>query len=177
MAMFKLVDGLEFRLNRDVIQLILNPAVIIEAVENPLSITRVSQDEFEVKVRRLMGTKLLTAKFTSDGDGGTITCYDQGKQRWSYTATWSSLPGSATAQISFIFQSSDDGLKGRARRLLDELKAAVLNGRIEQHYSNILGYFKGEIQPQREEPPKLSDLRGEGGVNERVEQKHIEKTT
>ncbi len=142
--MFSVVDRLDFRLNKTVLGVLLDPPLVANIVENPVSITKIAEGEYSVVVRRLTGQRKLNLKSSSDGGGGSITCYDGDKPRWVYTVSWSSLPASASAELTLKFDGYDGGLKGRAKRLIDELKAHVLNGDIDKYYSSILDYFKSD---------------------------------
>jgi len=130
-------------LSSSTVDFLLNPAIIVGALENPLSISKGDGGAYTVVVRRFMGTKTLEVKASVEGDGGSVVCYERGAPRWSYSVKWWSLPGSASVELTLGLRGNDDGLRGRAKRLLDDLKVHLLNGDVEESYSRILGYFKG----------------------------------
>lgn len=172
MAMFKLTERLEFRLTQDVVGFLLDPAVIVGAVEKPHTITRVSPEVLVAEVRGIFGARRLEVRASADAGGGTVICQQTGKTRWSYSVRWSTIPGSATAEIILEFASAENGLKPKAKRLLEELKATVLNGRIQEHYTTILDYFKGEhkrVWPAKPEAAQAGGKR-EGRLEAPAEQ-------
>lgn len=164
--MFSLVDRLEHRLSGEVVKLLLNLELVVGAIEGSATIKKLSEGEFSVEARRLFGTRRLLVKASSDAGGGNIVCYEGGKPRWSYSVSWTSMPGSATAQISLEFRSADGGLKPKAKRLFEELRATLLNGNVEQHYTSILSYFKGET-PEPQPAPAAATQRGQETAAER----------
>jgi len=172
--MFEFTDRLEFRLNRRVLDTLLNPAIIVAALENPLSISKGQEGVYSAVVRRFMGTKTLEVKASVEGDGGRVACYDQGAPRWSYFVKWWNLPGSATVELTLGLQGYDDGLKGKAKRLLNDLKVHVLNGDVEEAYSRVLGYFKGGCPATSQAQPVLGNPAQKSPIQQEPV-RHVEK--
>ncbi|MEM3795399.1 MAG: hypothetical protein QW429_05935 [Thermoprotei archaeon] len=151
--MFELTEQLEFRLNNRVLGVLLNPLVIVEGIENPSSVSKKADGAYSVVVKKLMGSKTLALKVSVEGDGGRVVCEDDGAPRWVYSVVWRGVPGSATVELVLSLKSDVDGLKSRAKRLLEDLKVHILNGDVEEAYSRILSYFKdGYTAPQNTRP-------------------------